>query len=270
MSSLKYTLTIVAAVLVGSAPGQAESDSPLSDRLPSDRLASDRPLQDRDAGRTDFDMRAFRARLHNALGLSDEQVAELRLLRAQLQVHLRDTREEARAGNLTREERRARVQQIMNAHRQARNAALNPEQIALLDRAHRYLAERRLVSQHDRPHRRRHFARLAQALELTPEQGQEWRSLLERQRAAMQSLRESDERPTREDIRQLRLLHKEAFEAILTPEQLARFRDLEERRHQRRDPEGDDSGLDEFPVADEDPATSVGTKSWGEVKEESR
>ena len=57
-------------------------------------------------------MRAFRARLHNALGLSDEQVAELRLLRAQLQVHLRDTREEARAGNLTREERRARVQRI--------------------------------------------------------------------------------------------------------------------------------------------------------------
>ena len=46
MSSLKYTLTIVAAVLVGSAPGQAESDSPLSDRLPSDRTGK-RPARSR-------------------------------------------------------------------------------------------------------------------------------------------------------------------------------------------------------------------------------
>ena len=183
----RHSMAIAAAALLCSGPARAETDRLL-----------------RDGGQTDFDMRAFRTRLHNALELSEEQVAQLRDLRAQLQVRLGDTREEVREGNLTREERRAIVQRIMNAHRQSRDAILNPDQIALLDRAHDYLAERRLGRRLDRPHRRHRFDRLAHALELTPEQRHEWRALLERQRAAIHNLRESDEAPTRDDVRQLR------------------------------------------------------------------
>lgn len=249
----RHSMAIAAAALLCSGPAVAETD-----RFPGD------------GNQTDFDMRAFRARLHNALELSEEQVVQLRDLRVQLQVRLGDTREEVREGNLTREKRRAMVRRIMNAHRQSRDAILNPDQIALLDRAHDYLAERRLERRLDRPHRRHRFERLANALELTPEQKQQWRALLERQRAAIYSLRESDEPPTRDDVRQLRLQHKEAFEAILTPDQLTTFRDIEDRRHQWRDP-GVGSDADKFPGTFGDaPATSVGTMSWGEIKEESR
>ncbi len=260
---MKFTIKYLwaFAVAVNVCPGQGQADS---DRVLSDRVETDRPLREQ----TDFDMRAFRTRLHNALELSEDQVAQLRELRMQLQVRLGDTREEVREGNLTRDERRAMVRRIMNAHRQSRDAVLNPEQVALLDRAHDYLAERRLERRLDRPHHR--FERLANALELTPEQRQEWRALLERQRAAIHSLRESEEAPTRDDIRQLRLQHKQAFEAILTPEQLSLFRDIEDRRHRRGDA-GDGSVADEFPAAsDDDPSTSVGSMSWGEIKEESR
>ena len=250
--AFRLSMAVAAAALLCSGAAKAETDRP-----------------QRDGGQTDFDMRAFRNRLHNALELSQEQVAQLRDLRVQLQVRLGDTREEVRAGNLTREERRAMVQRIMNAHRQSRDAILNPAQIALLDRAHDYLAERRLEKRQDRPHRRHRFERLANALELTPEQKQEWRALLERQRAAIYSLRESDEPPTRDDVRQLRGQHKEAFEAMLTPDQLTLFRDIQDRRHHRGDP-GVGSDADEFPgTFGDDPATSVGTMSWGEIKEES-
>ncbi len=255
-----HSMVIAVAAFLCSGAVEAETD-----RVPADRSETGRLLGD--ASQTDFDMRAFRARLHNALELSEEQITQLRDLRAQLQVRLGDTREEVREGNLSRTERRAMVRRIMNAHRQSRDAILNPDQIALLDRAHDYLAERRLERRLDRPHRRHRFDRLADALELNPEQRHEWRALLERQRAAIHNLRESDEAPTRDDVRQLRLQHKEAFEAILTPEQLRLFRDIEDRRHRR----GDAGDADEFPsTLDDDPATSVGTMSWGEIKEGSR
>lgn len=259
--ALKCIWIVATAVCVSSSKsGQAEFERVRADGAASTSL-HDGVVQ------ADFDMRAFRTRLHNALELSEEQVVQLRELRAQLQLRLGDTRQEAREGNLTRRERRAMVRRIMNAHRQSRNAILNPEQIALLDRAHEYLSERRLEKRHDRPRHGRRFQRLASALELTPEQRQEWRALLERQRTAIHTLRESDEPLTRDDIRPLRLQHKEAFKAMLTPQQLAVFRDIKDRRHRRADLDG---AADDFPAIDDDPATSVGAKSWGEIKEESR
>jgi|GEM_PF-7037806 len=259
--TLNYILAVATAACVSSMPGQAEFERVRSERAESTSV-HDRVVE------TDFDMRAFRARLYDALELSEEQVVQLRELRAQLQLRLGDARQEAREGNLTRRERQAMVQHIMNAHRQSRDAILSPKQVALLDRAHAYLAERRLERRHDRPRQGHRFQRLSSALELTAEQRQEWRALLERQRTTIHTLRESDEPLTRDDIRQLRLQHKEAFEAMLTPRQLAVFRDIEDRRHRRR---ADlDGTVDEFPELSDDPATSVGDKSWGEIKEESR
>ena len=272
--NIKYILPVVAMVaFVHPALAQSESVRRSSDRAPSDRassgVVSDRPLVDREVVETDFDMQAFRTRLHNALNLSEDQVAILRQLRTELQGRLRDIREEVNAGRISREERRSMVLRIMNAHRESRDAALTPEQVALLDRAHQYLAERRFQSQHDRPHRR--FERLASALELTPDQAQEWRDLLQQQRASLQSLRETEEVPSREEIQQLRLDHRAAFEAILSEEQLARFHDIQQRRHAQQQDENGRPDVDEFPaITEEDAATSVGVRSWGEVKEESR
>jgi len=273
--NIKYILPVVAMVaFVHPALAQSESVRRSSDRAPADRassgrVVSDRPLADREVVETDFDMQAFRARLRNALNLSEDQVAILRQLRAELQARLQDIREEVNAGIISREERRSMVLQIMNSHRQSRDVALTPEQVALLDRAHRYLAERRLQSQRDRPHHR--FERLASALELTPDQARKWRDLLQQQRASLQGLRETEEVPSREKIHQLRLDHKATFEAILTEEQLVRFYDIQQRRHAHQQDDDGRPDVDEFPaIAEEDPATSVGARSWGEVKEESR
>ena len=271
----KYILPVVAMVaFVHPALAQSESVRRSTDRVPSDRassgrVVSDRPLAARDVVEADFDMQAFRTRLHNALNLSEDQVAILRQLRTELQGRLQDIREEVQAGSISREERRSMALRILNSHRESRDAALTSEQVTLLDRAHRYLAERRFQSRHDRPHRR--FERLASALELTPDQAQEWRDLLQQQRASLQSLRETEKVPSREQINQLRLDHKAAFEAILTEEQLAYFHDIQQRRHAHQQDENGRPDVDEFPaITEEDAATSIGARSWGEVKEESR
>ena len=57
---------------------------------------------------------------------------------------------------------------------------------------------------------------------------------------------------------------------MLTQRQLSLFRDIED-SPRRRGGASDGSTADEFPDnSDEDPSTSVGTVSWGEIKEESR
>ena len=263
------TLVMVVAALVFPHAGEAE---PGRDAVePGERLASDDPSRERPEAEADFDIRAFRERLRHALVLTDDQTAQLRELRAQLQVRLEQTREDVSARDLRPEEGRAQIRRIMNAHRTMRNAILSPDQVALLERAHRYLAERRLATPRERPQRGRRLERLAEALQLTPEQVQDWRALLERQRAEMQSLRETEGAPTREDVPRLRLEHKEAFEALLTPEQLARFREVEDRWHRRGEAgEGEPTG-DEFGLgSDDEPATAVEDRSWGDIKEESR
>ena len=105
-STYKYSWIIAVAVIVCPEHGQADNA-----RVLGDRVKTDRPPREQ----TGFDMRSFRTRLHNALELSDDQVAQLKELRAQLQVRLGDTREEVRQGHLTSNERRVMVQRIMNA-----------------------------------------------------------------------------------------------------------------------------------------------------------
>ena len=260
-------LAVVVGAVAWPAPGGAQP-GPESEEA-TDPLVIGQPLLARPQAEGDFDLGAFRERLHAALDLTVDQVILLRDLRAQLQIQLEETREAVRAGQLMHEEGRASIRRIMHNHRAARRAALSPDQISLLERAHRYLAERRMEPEQDRPHRGRHLARLAEALRLTSEQAQEWRALLESQRAAMQELREADEEPTREDIRRQRLHHKEAFEAILNPEQLTRFREIENRWHRRGDG-GVGDPLDDFGFGESDPATFAGESSWGDVKEGTR
>lgn len=260
-------LAVVVGAVAWPAPGGAEPDPESAEA--ADPLVIGQPLLARPQAEGDFDLDAFRVRLHAALDLTADQVILLRDLRAQLQIRLEETREAVHAGQLTHEEGRASIPRIMHSHRAARQAALSPDQISLLERAHRYLAERRMEPKQDRPHRGRHLARLAEALRLTPEQAQEWRALLESQRAAMQEPREGDEGPTREDIRLQRLHHKEAFEAILSLEQLARFRQIEDRWRRRGDG-GVGDPLDDFGLGESDPATFAGESSWGDVKEGSR
>ena len=164
--------------------------------------------------------RQLRARVHRALDLAPEQQAELKSLRERLQEELISIRTQIRAGEIDAQEGRDAFRDAMRAHRGARDLVLSADQKALLERARQYAREQKLASPTERqPEPRR--PRLTEQLELTEGQQAQWRALRQRQREALLALHEAGMPPGRDEIRQMREEHRQAFERLLTPEQQA-------------------------------------------------
>ena len=203
----------------------------------------------------------FRERVRNALNLTKEQTEELRALRADLTEQLELLRGQVQSGELIPEDARVHYRRAMRIHRAGRDEILTEEQKALLERARRFVEEERLAGSQERKRHRLPHARLAEALELTAEQKAQWRELLQQQRQRVQELREEGEVLSRDAVGAVRERHRNAFEAILTPEQAAKLEEI--RDTWRRRQEEEDAELD-FGI--EEDGTAVEEESWGSIK----
>ena len=110
------------------------------------------------------------------------------------------------------------------------------------------------------------------ALELTDAQKEEFKALREQNRAEMQKFRDSGERPTQEQMEQIRQAHRRVFESILSDEQRAKLEELRANRP-RRDGSGaaetvETESASTIAPQDETP-TSVKAESWGKIKKDS-
>lgn len=198
----------------------------------------------------------LRARVQRALNLSPEQQTELNSLRERLREELMFVRAQVQDGEIGGSEAREIFREAMRAHREARELVLSPQQRALLDRARQYARERKLALPTERQSEPRR-PRLVEQLELTRDQQDQWRALRRRQREALLALQEAGIGPGRDEIRQMREDHRQAFERLLTLEQRAVLAGLryEWRNWQDR--------ADEY--AHPDP-TAVEDDAWGRVR----
>ena len=152
-----------------------------------------------------------------ALGLSDEQKAQIQELRAAHRAQMEEFRDSG-----TRPDRET-MEQLREKHRGQFEAILSPEQLEQF-RANRPEGERsgrrgrgfRGGMDGERP---APFA----SLDLNDEQRAELQSFREEMREQMQSFRESGTRPSAEEMESMREKHRAQLEAILTPEQLEQF-----------------------------------------------
>jgi len=162
--------------------------------------------------------RQLRARVQRALNLAPQQQAELQSLRQRLEDELVSIRDRVQHGEMSALEGGDVFGEAMRAHREARDLVLSADQRALLMRAHQYATALQLaLPPEPQPEPRR--PSLVEQLALTRDQQAQWRALRQRQREALLALQESGIPPGREEIRQMREDHRQAFERLLTPEQ---------------------------------------------------
>ena len=110
------------------------------------------------------------------------------------------------------------------------------------------------------------------ALELTDGQKEQLQALREKNRAEMQPFRDSGQRPTQEQMEQIRQTHRQAFESILSEEQRAKLEELRANR-----PRWDGTGAVETVETESastiapqgEIPTPVKTESWGKIKKDS-
>ncbi len=148
----------------------------------------------------------------DALNLSDEQLAEMKQIRESFAPQLEEIRDGVRSGSITRDEARARIDQIREAMHEALVGILTEEQLAALEE-HRAHAEARRGEAETRREERAQAARAAmvEALGLTDDQV-----------AAMETLKDTfrrEGRPSAEEAETRREEHRRAIVDILDDEQ---------------------------------------------------
>lgn len=200
---------VAVLLLAGAAPGQEEGEQARK-------------------------VRQVQERVQAALALTPDQESLLRDLRDRLQDELYSIRSEVRDGELSAFEGRSQLRDALRAQRQARDAALTPDQKALLARARRHArALQTAVPWPLQPEPLQ--TNLVEALHLTETQQRLWQDLIARQRTELAALRKLGQAATAEDIRQLRQEHRQVFEAMLTPQQRDDLRRLRARWRKRQE-----------------------------------
>ena len=218
--------------------------------------------------------RGGRGGLFGALELTDAQKEEFKALREQNRAEMQKFRD---SGERPTQEQ---MEQIRQTHRQAFESILSDEQRTKLEelKANRpqWDGERGFgKGMGMRPGRRggwRGRGAVFGALELTDDQKEQFKVLREEHRAEMQKFRDSGERPTQEEMEQIRQAHRRVFESILSDEQRAKLEELRANRP-RRDGSGaaetvETESASTIAPQDETP-TSVKAESWGKIKKDS-
>ncbi|MEE2659508.1 MAG: hypothetical protein VX733_13460 [Candidatus Latescibacterota bacterium] len=157
--------------------------------------------------------KAHGKRISEALGLSNEQKAQLQKLRTQ-------GREEMQALRSQEDVTREQVQALRESHREAFLAVLTDEQRATAEQVRAERETIKAAGKGRRGGRRQQRLHLQEALGLNEDQQSQLQTLREEARTAVQALRK-DESATRDQFRALRESHREAFLAVLTDEQRA-------------------------------------------------
>lgn len=220
---------------------------------------------------------------HQELNLSDEQKAQLAPLKTEFQKQQQELRAQIKAGTLSREDGQAQMKAAAEAHRTAFEALLTDEQrqkLAEWKQNHPAGMDRgkgpgmmgkgmgRGGKGMGRGKGEAGLGRMAEALGLSEEQKTQWEALAKEQRAKMEELRQSGQKPEPEAMRQLFADHMKALEALLTPEQLQKWEDQKKNR----------KGPHPAPAAPATEATSgAATKpaappeqTWGQIKSQSK
>lgn len=200
------------------------------------------------------------------LDLNDEQKAQLETLRTEFQKQQQDLRAQIQAGTLSREDAQAQMKAATEAHRTAFEAILTEEQ-------------RQKLAEWKQNHsagpgmgspgvmgkgRGRGMGRaggpdkMVEILGLSEEQKTQWQELARQQRAKMEELRQSGQRPDPETMRQLFAEHQKAVEAILTPEQFQKLGEMKKNWKGHQPPQ---------------PATKPAAppeQTWGQIKSQEK
>ncbi|MSR83626.1 MAG: hypothetical protein EXS58_12005 [Candidatus Latescibacteria bacterium] len=216
---------------------------------------------------------------HQELNLSDEQKAQLEPLKTEFQKQQQELRAQIKAGTLSREEGQAQMKAAAEAHRTAFEALLTDEQrqnLAEWKQNHPAGMDKggpgmmgkgmgRGGKGMGRGKGELGLGRMAEALGLSEEQKTQWEELAKQQRAKMEELRHSGQKPEPEAMRQLFADHMKALEALLTPEQLQKWEAMKQNRkgHQPAPTDNTTSG------AATKPATPP-EQTWGQIKSQSK
>ena len=214
--------------------------------------------------------KAHGKRISEALGLSNEQKAQLRKLRTQ-------GREEMQALRSQEDVTREQVQALRESHREAFLAVLTDEQRATAEQVRAERETIKAAGKGRRGGRRQQRLHLQEALGLNEDQQSQLQTLREEARTAVQALRE-DESATRDQFRALRESRRRDFLEILTEEQQATMESLRAKRlHHRgrfgpadgtKGAEGEGLPLLEATDGASKAATSVQSITWGQIKAE--
>lgn len=164
-------------------------------------------------------------RLQEALGLTDDQVAQIEAIINDTRVSLQRIREQVRDGSLTREEAREQIRALHEDQRSRIEAVLTEEQLAQWEA---------LREQHGRQF---HRPPLQRFLQLTDEQAAQLEAIMHSTWEQLHAIRDQVEAGTlapeeaRAQIRALREAEREQIASILDEDQLRRFSRL--MRHHR-------------------------------------
>lgn len=207
------------------------------------------------------------------LGLSDEQKAQLEALRTEFQQQQQELRAQIEAGTLSREDGLAQMKTAAEAHRTALDKILTDEQrqkLAEWKQNHpagpgmgKAWGGPGMMGKGRGPGVGRAggpgLEKLATELGLSEEQKAQWQELVKKQRAQMEQLRQSGQRPDPATMRQLFAEHQKAVEALLTPEQLQKLGTL---RKNWREPQP-------APGSASKPAAPA-EQTWGQIKSQGK
>ena len=236
--------------------------------------------------------RGGRGHLLRALELSEDQQAQLKVLREQHRETMKPQREaiheQVEAGTLTREEAREQMRSAMESHRVEVEKILTPEQVEKLAEM-RVARQERMAARGDGKGMRegcrmgrRHGGRghLLRALELSEDQQAQLKALREQHRETMKPQREAiraqveegtlTREEAREQMRAAMESHRAEVEKILTPEQLQKLEELRANRPKRgqQSSAGDEQGeVPKIPTEGTTVPTAVESQSWGKVKD---
>ena len=199
------------------------------------------------------------------LDLSDAQWASVKELFAARKADMEQRK--AAGERPTREEMRAQREQM----KEAIAAILTPEQQDRLEEMKASGKGRGPGGGKGRGHRRGHpIMHALKKLDLSDAQWASVKELFAARKADMEQRKAAGERPTREEMRAQREQMKEAIAAILTPEQQDRLEGLRAARGKGGERDADMRTIENVLIFDEVPPTVTESKSWGEIKAESK
>lgn len=168
-------------------------------------------------------------RLKEALGLTDDQVAQIQQIIEATRQAIQSIRQQVRASTLTRQQAHEQIRALHEQQKAQVEAVLTPEQRQLF-------AE--LRTEHDRQFNLR---RLQQALSLTDDQVAQIEQIMKTTWTQVQEIKRQVEAGTltpeqaRAQIQALHQSEKAQLEGVLTADQLARFRGI--MAHHRHGPQ---------------------------------
>lgn len=220
------------------------------------------PSYSQNGGLEPFDPDRFRQRVHHALNLTYEQKLNLKALRAELTEELWGLEQDINAGLLNPKDGRSHYRQMMRAHKAERDLILTDKQLNLLHKGIEFSERQKTVDPAQVQNPQNSEIRLVETLELSDEQTTLWYQLLQWQREQILVLKGERILVSREDVRRLRNQHREAFEALLTNDQLAELEKIREEWHRSDETETiiyDEPDPDDLPTAGDE-------ESWSELQ----